>query len=169
MAKVSSWQARELQNNESLRLQTYDDATGLPVPVGGAWTGVLTIGYGHTGPDVTPGRVITTVTADELFRADLARFEVGVESTLARPATQEQFDAMVSLAYNIGLGRYSIPGVQDGRGFKGSTVLKMFNSGFTEESAVAFMLWIKQGPIVKAGLIKRRAREMVRFLGGWKP
>lgn len=176
MAKISPWQAHELKNTEALRLQTYDDATGLPVPVGGVYSGVLTIGYGHTGPDVTPGRLITQVTAEELFLQDVGRFERGVEASLRRAATQEQFDAMVSLAYNVGIGQHEIKDsqgniVQKALGFRGSTVLKEFNADREDRianAAVAFIRWNKYQGRVNEGLVNRRAREIVRFMGGWK-
>lgn len=67
--------------------------------------GVLTIGYGHTGPDVEPGMEITAPQAVALFNADVDKFARSVEAALAGvPLKQKQFDAVVSLAYNIGLG-----------------------------------------------------------------
>lgn len=65
--------------------------------------GVLTIGYGHTGPDVHVGMQITKQRADELFEADIARFASTVEKVLAGARLKQcQFDALVSLSYNIG-------------------------------------------------------------------
>lgn len=67
--------------------------------------GVLTIGYGHTGPDVKPGMEITAPQAVALFNADVDKFARSVETALAGvQLKQKQFDAVVSLAYNIGLG-----------------------------------------------------------------
>lgn len=67
--------------------------------------GVLTIGYGHTGPDVKPGLEITAPQAVALFNADVDKFARSVEASLAGVSLkQKQFDAVVSLAYNIGLG-----------------------------------------------------------------
>lgn len=67
--------------------------------------GVLTIGYGHTGPDVKPGMEITAPQAVALFNADVDKFARSVEASLAGVSLkQKQFDAVVSLAYNIGLG-----------------------------------------------------------------
>lgn len=65
--------------------------------------GVLTIGYGHTGPDVAPGKRITQPEADALFDRDIARFASTVEPVFAGvKLSQSQFDALVSLSYNIG-------------------------------------------------------------------
>ena len=166
MSRISAWQERELKNTESLRLQTYDDATGKPVNRGDTYS-VLTIGYGHTGPDVVPGLLITAVRAEELFKADVARFERGVQDSLTKVATQAQFDAMVSLAYNIGIGQVEILNVQKPRGFRGSTVLKEFNAGNVAAAAVAFIRWNKYQGKVNEGLVNRRAREIVRFMGGF--
>lgn len=166
MAKASEKGRRFIQNYEALRLQTYDDATGAPVNVGGFARGTLTIGFGHTGPDVVPGLIITRVRADELFSQDLKRFEAGVESVLKRAASQAQFDSLVSLAYNIGLGQFEIPGTQPGRGFRGSTVLKEFNKGNLAAAANAFIMWINDDGKISVGLVKRRVAEIVQFLGG---
>ncbi len=65
--------------------------------------GVLTIGYGHTGPDVTPGRRITQEEADRLFDADVRKFAAKVAPMFAGVTlNNNQFDALVSLSYNIG-------------------------------------------------------------------
>ena len=114
--------------------------------------GVLTIGYGHAGPDVEAGQRITSAQAEALLRQDKAWFEAGVSKALTREATQNQFDAMVSLAYNIGLGA-----------FKKSTVLKRFNEGRFNDAALAFMMWTKAGGKQWPGLLRRRADELGLF------
>lgn len=66
-------------------------------------TGVLTIGYGHTGADVTPGKRITQSEADRLFESDIRKFAATVAPLFAGTAIDNnQFDALVSLSYNIG-------------------------------------------------------------------
>ena len=70
--------------------------------------GVWTIGYGHTGPDVRPGMTITPQEAVRLFNADIDKFSAGVERLLGDVIlTPHQFDAITSLAYNIGPGNLS--------------------------------------------------------------
>lgn len=65
--------------------------------------GVLTIGYGHTGSDVTPGKKITQAEADALFDTDITKFAATVAPTFAGvQLSGNQFDALVSLSYNIG-------------------------------------------------------------------
>lgn len=65
--------------------------------------GVLTIGYGHTGSDVAPGKRITQAEADALFDTDISKFAATVAPTFAGVRLNgNQFDALVSLSYNIG-------------------------------------------------------------------
>lgn len=65
--------------------------------------GVLTIGYGHTGSDVVSGMKITQAQAVELLKKDLEKFEKKVEKYNGVYGwNQNQFDAMVSFAYNVG-------------------------------------------------------------------
>lgn len=66
--------------------------------------GVPTIGYGHTGPDVKMGQTITKAEADALFTHDIEAFAERVGRIVPPGLSQCQFDALVSLAYNIGIG-----------------------------------------------------------------
>ena len=77
---------------------------------------VPTIGYGHTGPDVKIGMTITKDEADALFTKDINAFAGKVARICPPGLTQNQFDALVSLAYNIGIG-----------GLSKSTLLKQVN------------------------------------------
>ncbi|PRP68676.1 muraminidase, partial [Chromobacterium amazonense] len=83
--KTSSQGIGLIQKFEGLRLTAYKDMVG-----------VLTIGYGHTGPDVTPGLTITQPRAVALLQQDLAKFEVGVSRLVKVQLRQNQFDALVS-------------------------------------------------------------------------
>ncbi len=115
-----------------------DPATG-----GAPWT----IGYGTT-KGVKPGMVITAQQAEKMLRDDVAKFESGVSSLITAPATQGQFDAMVSLAYNIGLGN-----------FGKSTLLKKHNARCYTCAADQFRVWNRANGKVMNGLTKRRAAE----------
>lgn len=115
-----------------------DPATG-----GAPWT----IGYGTT-KGVKPGMVITAQQAEKMLRDDVAKFESGVSSLITAPTTQGQFDAMVSLAYNIGLGN-----------FGKSTLLKKHNSRCYTCAADQFRVWNRANGKVMNGLTKRRAAE----------
>jgi len=142
MAEVSPVGLSLIKRFEGVRLIAYPD-------VGGVWT----IGWGHTGPDVVRGMEITQEEADALLVKDVSKFARGVEKLLSRSATQGQFDALISLAYNIGLGA-----------FKDSTVLKRFNAGQIPGAAEAFILWVRAKGMIYEGLVKRRAAEIVRFM-----
>ncbi|WP_131114308.1 lysozyme [Lichenihabitans psoromatis] len=137
-----------LMAREGCRLTAYRDSVG-----------VLTIGVGHTGratlPRVTAGMMISQTEAETIFASDLAPFEAAVKKAITRAATQNQFDAMVSLAFNIGSA-----------GFRGSSVVRRFNAGDLGAAADAFLLWNKAGGRVVAGLAKRRAAERAQFLIG---
>ena len=112
--------------------------------------GVLTIGYGHTGNDVTAGMTITQAQAEELLKNDVKKFEIGVSAlTTNIPLTQNQYDALVSFAYNVGLGA-----------FQNSTLLKKLRENPTDKAIAAeFAKWNKAGGAVVAGLTNRRAQE----------
>lgn len=114
---------------------------------------VWTIGYGSTGPHVKPGMEITEAQAEQLLRDDLARFEKAV-SDAAPNATQDQFDAMVSLAFNIGIA-----------GFQKSSVLRLHRLGKHDAAADSFALWNKGGGRVLPGLVRRRADEAHLYEG----
>jgi len=107
----------QIKRTEGLRLHLYDND--------GA--GNTTIGYGHF---VHPGRIngdileeefkngITAARADDLFREDLSKAEKPIDDLVGAPLTQNQFDALVSLVFNIGSGH-----------FRNSTLLKVLNGG----------------------------------------
>ena len=130
-----------IEDWEGLRLDAYPD----PATGGDPWT----IGYGHTGPDVTPGLTITKDQADLFMAGDLHRFEAGVgDEIMGAATTQGQFDAMVSLAYNVGMGN-----------FMKSSVLREHIAGDYQAAADAFLLWNKAAGQVMAGLTRRREGE----------
>lgn len=134
---------------EGLRLSAYPDPATHGEP--------YTIGYGHTSragpPKVTPGMRISNSEASDILKDDLKKFEDAVSKLLKRTPTQSQFDAMVSLTFNIGEGN-----------FKNSTVLRKFNAGDIEGAAEAFMLFVKAGGKVMQGLVNRRSDERALFL-----
>jgi GH24 family phage-related lysozyme (muramidase) len=117
---------------------------------------VWTIGYGHT-QNVNPGDRVTPAEADALLDADLLAWADGVEKLLTVPTSQHEFDAMVSLAFNIGLA-----------GFAQSSVLRFHNACDKLSTARVFSLWNKanvQGQLQPlAGLTARRAREAAWYL-----
>lgn len=108
---------------------------------------VWTIGVGHTGLDVKPGLTITRAQADQLLFNDLRRFESAV-NRLCPVTTQNQFDALVSFAFNLGEGA-----------LEGSTLRKKHNAGDYAGARAEFGRWNKAGGRVLPGLVKRRAAE----------
>ena len=104
---ITPFVADKLKQWEGLRLTAYKDSGG-----------VLTIGYGHTGPDVKAGMTITEAQAEMLLMRDLSRFEQSVERSVKVPLTDNQFGALVSFAYNVGT-----------EAFERSTLLKKLNEG----------------------------------------
>lgn len=133
---------------EQCRLTAYPDpgsSNGEP------WT----IGWGSTGPDIKRGTVWTQEQADARFAADLAKFERGVAAAVGdAPTTQDQFDALVSLFYNIGIGAGT-----------GSTVIRRHKAGDYEGAAAAFGMWVKNDGKVMRGLVRRRAAEAELYRG----
>lgn len=115
--------------------------------------GVWTIGYGHTGSDVKPGLVITQQRAVDLLQLDLARFEKAVAASLKVKVTDNQFSALVALAYNIGPAALAK-----------STLIKRLNAGKVQEAADQFLAWNKAGGRTLAGLVCRREAERALFL-----
>ena len=114
--------------------------------------GVWTIGYGHTsaagGPAVARGLRWSRDKADEVLALDVAKFEAGVAARLTRKLTAPQFSALVSFAYNVGLGA-----------FGKSSVLRAINGGDFAAVPRRLQLWNKAGGRVLPGLVKRRAAE----------
>ena len=115
--------------------------------------GVWTVGFGHTGPEVERGVVITADEAEMFLERDLAKFEKCVEGMLLVKVTQGQFDALVSFAFNLGCGA-----------LKGSTLLRLMNQEKPEEAALQFARWNKAGGKELAGLTRRRQAEAELFL-----
>ena len=151
--KTSDDGVRLIQLFEGLRLTSYVCPAG-----------VLTIGYGHTSaagkPTVEPRMTITKEEATSILRADLGRFERGVESLVKVDLAQNQFDALVSFAYNCGLGA-----------LKKSTLLKRVNAKRFDDVPAEFMKWTRAGGRQLAGLVRRRRAEveMWRSLSGIEP
>ena len=116
-----------------------------------------TVGYGQT-KGTTIDSYISREAADEQFASEVAPYEDAVSRALKVPTTQNQFNAMVCLAWNIGIA-----------GFLGSTVIKAHNAGKPLAASRAFGLWNKvrdsEGKLVEsAGLTTRRQREAQMYL-----
>lgn len=114
--------------------------------------GVWTIGYGFT-KGVQPGQHMTAGQAEARLITELLEYEQAVLRACTEPANQNEFDAMCSLAWNIGIS-----------GFLRSTVLKAHNRGDHQSASRAFGLWNKAGGKEWAGLTRRRAAEAALYL-----
>ncbi len=146
-----------LKNREKLELKAYPDpgsATGDP------WT----IGYGHTGPDVRKGLVWTQAQCEAAFDRDLAKFEDGVNRLVGgAPTTQNQFDALVSLAFNIGLDE-DADTIAEGLG--DSSLLKAHLAGLYDKAQSKFIAWRFNDGREMRGLANRRNEEAKVYGGG---
>lgn len=116
--------------------------------------GILTIGYGHT-KGVTKGQTITQEQGEELLKADLKEAEQAVCSAVKVELHQDQFDALVSFVFNLGVGN-----------FRASTLLKKLNAGDFDGVGAEFGKWINAGGKPSDGLRKRRNSEAQLFLTG---
>jgi len=126
----------------------------------GRWT----IGYGHT-LTAREGSEISEPDAEALLLYDLIQVSHAVNEHVYAPLTQNQFDALVSLVFNIGV-----------RAFRGSPTLRRLNEGRPLEAAMAMEMWRKSDlegeRIVIDALVRRRAAEKALFLkpeAGWTP
>ena len=92
--KISPYMLQKIILWEGRKLAAYQDIRGI-------WT----IGVGHTGPEVRPGLRITEAQCEKFLAEDILLLEEMIQLRLPR-LRQNQFDALVSLAFNIGLGNF---------------------------------------------------------------
>lgn len=108
---------------------------------------VWTIGYGHTRT-VRAGLVITAEEADRLLDEDLRLVERAVQRLVTVPLNDNQFAALVSFAFNVGIAN-----------FEQSTLLRLLNRGWYEQVPAQLMRWNRANGEVLGGLSRRRAAE----------
>ena len=124
--------------------------------------GVWTIGVGHTGKvglkKICEGLKITDKQSTALLKTDIKNFEIAVNTYVIVPLTQNQFDALVSFAFNEGSGN-----------LKKSTLLRKLNKGDYLSASFEFLKWDKadtdgDGDLeVLRGLSNRRKAEQALF------
>lgn len=132
-----------IKSFEGLSLEKYRDAVG-------KWT----IGYGHLIlPNENFPQALSKIEAEDLLRADLGVTERGVHRLVTVDLNQNQFDALVAFAFNVGLGN-----------LQNSTLLRLLNQGQYQEAADQLPRWNKAGGKILAGLTRRRDAERALFM-----
>lgn len=138
--KTSDQGRRLLTQREGVRLKAYKDSVGI-------WT----IGVGHTAaagaPNPVPGMTITAAACEQILIRDLVLYEQAIARALKVPLGQHEFDALVSICFNVGPR------------FAQSICIKRLNAGDRKGAADAIMLWSKPPEI-----IGRRRTEQKQFL-----
>lgn len=151
-----------LKDVEGFKNHLYRDAAGLP-----------TIGVGHllTKSELNWGRIVidgvkvklkggeilSDAQVDALLKQDAAKAVAAVNAAVTVPLAQHQFDALVSFAFNVGIGA-----------FETSTLLKLLNQGSMEAAAGQFLHWVMAGGRIVQGLVNRRNRERKLFREGYE-
>lgn len=136
--KTSDQGLQLIVEREGKRNEAYPDSRG-----------IVTIGVGHTGPDVTWGLIWTDEQVMDALRRDMAWVEGSINSKVAVPLEQFEFDALASFIFNVGEGQ-----------FASSTLLRLLNEGDHEAAAAQFDRWH-----VPAEIASRRTGEREQFKG----
>jgi len=153
--KLSPKGLKFLEANEGVVLRVYPDTSEIP-----------TCGVGHVvlpGDGLKLGDTITQAQCDAFLAHDVAKCEAAINGAVTVPMGQNQFDALVSLCFNIGVGD-----AKTGRGFLGSSVLRDLNTDNLADEKHAFELWdkdVQNGKlVVDERLLARRDREFALFM-----
>lgn len=117
--------------------------------------GILTVCYGHTGPDIVPGKVYSKAECESLLRKDSATAIKVVDESVRYRLTNGQRAALYSFTYNVGTGA-----------FKRSTLLKKLNAGDLTGACNELRRWTYAGGKQWKGLLTRREVERELCLGG---
>lgn len=144
-----------IKSFESCRLNAYPDPKTGDDP--------FTIGWGAIGPGIGPGTIWTQERADARLMADIAVREGIVSAAVTHEMTQGQFDAFVSLVFNVGAGSPYKDGIVRLKNGQPSTLLRKFNAGDIGGCEAQWLLWISPGSSVTKGLLRRRTAELALF------
>jgi len=158
--KMSGKGIELLRSIEAFRDYAYDDQNGEEIE---AWVPGATIGYGHLIEESEwnnyCGKTMGLLEAEILFSSDITPFEFAVEAACDDPPNSHQFDAMVMLAFNIGI-----------RGFQQSSAIKLINNSLAitpyKNLEDAWKAWNKDRGKVVQGLVNRRNAEWDIFSKG---
>ena len=133
---------RLIKSFESLRLTAYQDQKGI-------WT----CGWGHTGRDVVEGTTCDAALAETWFQMDTAAAVAGVNHTVRIPISQNEFDALASFTFNVGVGNEAH-----------STLVTYVNQSNFSAAGAEFPKWDHINGVPNAGLLRRRMAEQSLFL-----
>lgn len=145
-------------------IQGWEKYAAKPYPDVG---GILTWGFGHArrGNEPVPA-FISVPDAQKLFDSDVAPFVTIANRSITHVLNQAQFDAFISILYNVGPG---CPGVKDGvivlKTGQPSTLLRHINAGELDLAAAEFPKWDRVGGKEIHGLLNRRHAEAAMFQG----
>lgn len=126
---------------EKLRLVGYADEGGVP-----------TAGWGHTGSEVVVGQAYALSQANAWFIGDTSKAVAAVDAEAPASITQNQFDALVSFGFNVGINAEAH-----------STLMRLVQSGDLADAAAEFGKWNHVNGVVSDGLTARRAAERALF------
>jgi len=141
--RLSPLGLKMLQSRESCRLEAYQDDAGI-------WT----IGWGSTGPGIASGTIWTQAQADQNLISAIEAIEQSIACMVTIQVSDDEWDALVSFAYNEGLGA-----------LHDSQLLAELNRGNITEAANQMMHWVFVKGEPDDGLYKRRKSERAQFLG----
>lgn len=141
--KISQAGINLIKNFEAFRERAYLDGGGVP-----------TIGWGFT-KGVKLGQTMTRQEADARFLVEILPFERCIAAKVKAPLSQNQYDALVSLIYNIGETNFSK-----------STLLTRLNERDYGAAGDQFLRWKYDNGKFVQGLLNRRIKERILFMGG---
>ena len=137
-----------IRRKERLELTAYRDTAG-----------VLTIGWGHTGPDVHPGDVIDMAQAQTLFDTDVAEAEAEVDRVITVDLTQGMYDCLISFEFNTG----GLEFIDRAGRVAPSRLLRALNAGRWNDAVEELVCWNIAGGVDLRGLLTRRLEEGLMF------
>lgn len=118
------------------------------VPYADPGNGTLTVCYGHTGPDIVPGKRYSQAECDELLKKDTAIAAQAVDRLVKVPVSKYQRAALIDFAYNVGPGNLAK-----------STLLRKLNAGDRAGACQEISRWNRAGGRILKGLTTRREIE----------
>lgn len=120
--------------------------------------GVLTVCYGHTGPDIKPGKKYSDAECRALLQKDLVPFAKSVERSVKVPSSEYQKAALITFSYNVGVSA-----------FERSALLRHLNAGNYQAACDSLRQWVFAGGKKWKGLVNRREVEHEVCMWGEKP